>query len=235
MKTIRVIDSRFPTSKSKSKRPYGLFLCDCGKEYESFFRGKKPSARSCGCERARKNIDYLYLTLNKVDTGVKVYGKKRVMGHFTCECGNKFKRVIGTVLRDSSCGCKTQWEAREKKREREDNHTKIRENKQAIQKNSIHIKDHLLFYVWENMKRRCYSPTHPKYYAYGAKGVTVCDEWRYSYPTFYDWAITRWSKGLQLDKDILSYKLDINPPIYSPSTCMFVTLRDNLRGAMLKA
>ena len=34
------------------------------------------------------------------------------------------------------------------------------------------------------MIQRCHSPTHKKYYAYGGKGISVCDEWRYSFETF---------------------------------------------------
>jgi len=62
----------------------------------------------------------------------------------------------------------------------------------------------------------------------------MCDEWRYNYIAFYDWSITRWSKGLQIDKDILSHKLGIYPPIYSPDTCMFVTIQENLKARNLK-
>lgn len=29
------------------------------------------------------------------------------------------------------------------------------------------------------MRKRCYSPSHSKYYAYGARGIEVCDRWRF--------------------------------------------------------
>lgn len=32
--------------------------------------------------------------------------------------------------------------------------------------------------TWASMYRRCYLPSQPNYKDYGAKGVTVCDEWR---------------------------------------------------------
>ncbi len=37
---------------------------------------------------------------------------------------------------------------------------------------------------WVAMNSRCHSPTHSCYYAYGAKGVSVCDRWRFSFENF---------------------------------------------------
>jgi hypothetical protein len=31
---------------------------------------------------------------------------------------------------------------------------------------------------WRSMRARCYDPSHVSYPAYGASGITVCDEWR---------------------------------------------------------
>lgn len=30
---------------------------------------------------------------------------------------------------------------------------------------------------WDHMKRRCLNPNDPKYYRYGARGITVCARW----------------------------------------------------------
>jgi hypothetical protein len=32
---------------------------------------------------------------------------------------------------------------------------------------------------YRSMLRRCYNPEHPGYHKYGAKGITVCDRWRF--------------------------------------------------------
>lgn len=37
---------------------------------------------------------------------------------------------------------------------------------------------------WRGMKKRCYQPTHDSYQYYGARGITVCDEWRNSFAQF---------------------------------------------------
>lgn len=40
-----------------------------------------------------------------------------------------------------------------------------------------HSKPSRTYNSWSNMVRRCTQPYHHKYYLYGAKGITVCDEW----------------------------------------------------------
>lgn len=42
-----------------------------------------------------------------------------------------------------------------------------------------------LYNTWNNMRRRCYDEMNAKYYIYGARGITVCDEWE-DFETFYD-------------------------------------------------
>lgn len=39
--------------------------------------------------------------------------------------------------------------------------------------------------TWTCMKDRCYSPNNPSYLRYGSNGITVCDEWKNSFETFY--------------------------------------------------
>lgn len=35
-----------------------------------------------------------------------------------------------------------------------------------------------LYSVWGNMLKRCYNEECDRFYAYGARGIKVCDEWR---------------------------------------------------------
>ena len=37
------------------------------------------------------------------------------------------------------------------------------------------------------MVRRCYNQNEPAYLKYGARGITVCEEWRYSPDKFIEW------------------------------------------------
>lgn len=43
------------------------------------------------------------------------------------------------------------------------------------------------FMVLNGMKSRCHNPSNPSYKDYGGRGITVCDEWRKSFTSFYDY------------------------------------------------
>ena len=38
--------------------------------------------------------------------------------------------------------------------------------------------------TWIAMKSRCYNPNATGYHRYGGRGITVCDQWRDSFPNF---------------------------------------------------
>jgi hypothetical protein len=40
------------------------------------------------------------------------------------------------------------------------------------------------YYSWRGMKERCFNPNHASFGNYGGKGVTVCKEWKDSFPAF---------------------------------------------------
>ena len=74
-----------------------------------------------------------------------------------------------------------------------------------------------LYRKWVSMRSRCYNKNSRDYHWYGAKGVTVCQEWLNDYSAFYDWAIqngfSRWYR--YIDR--------INPfGNYEPANCRFV-------------
>ena len=77
-----------------------------------------------------------------------------------------------------------------------------------------------LYRAWDSMKARCYRPTTDPYKKYGAKGITVCEEWRNSFIAFRDWALSNGYKdGLSLDR--IDYTGN-----YEPSNCRWVTIKD---------
>lgn len=79
------------------------------------------------------------------------------------------------------------------------------------------------------MINRCYNIKADRYNCYGKVGVTVCDEWKNSFENFYKWAINQeFQIGMELDKDIKSDELKLKIPIYSPSTCTFLSKEDHL-------
>lgn len=70
--------------------------------------------------------------------------------------------------------------------------------------------------VWYDMKNRCYLPTLKDYKDYGARGITVCDRWRYSFDNFLEDMGRRPSPKHTLDRK------DVNGN-YEPSNCRWVT------------
>jgi hypothetical protein len=75
--------------------------------------------------------------------------------------------------------------------------------------------------VWNSMLRRCYSlnyqQTRPTY-----KGCSVCVDWLL-FSNFKLWMLQQDWKGKQLDKDLLVR----GNKIYSPETCIFVSVEVN--------
>lgn len=92
-----------------------------------------------------------------------------------------------------------------------------------------------LYAIWNGIKQRCYSEARKDYSKYGAKGVTMCDEWKDDPKAFITWCNENgWSPDKVIDKDIKSKELGISPPIYSPDTITFVTTQENAEAANAK-
>jgi hypothetical protein len=88
--------------------------------------------------------------------------------------------------------------------------------------------------VWKEMIGRCYSEKCRGYKDYGARGVTVCDEWL-DYQNYAEWWYNNCVDGYVVDKDLI-HKGNM---IYGPDHCCFLpkeinialTNRRNERGA----
>ena len=74
-----------------------------------------------------------------------------------------------------------------------------------------------LYRIWLGMKVRCSNPKNSAYKYYGARGITVCDEWANDYMSFKEWALNNgYADNLSIDR------IDVNGN-YEPDNCTWIT------------
>lgn len=119
-----------------------------------------------------------------------------------CSCGNEVK-VAAWNLKNGhtrSCGCLQ------------------REATSAASSKHKEVGTHL-YTIWADMKARCTNPKSTSFPLYGARGVTVCVEWR-DYLAFRTWAMRNgYEETLSLDR------IDPNGN-YEPSNCRWITVSE---------
>lgn len=92
--------------------------------------------------------------------------------------------------------------------------------------NVTHGKRHTRLYgIWLQMKNRCFNAKTKRYKDYGGRGITVCDEWRNDFQSFYNWSI---SNGYD---DTLTIDRKDNSGNYEPSNCRWVTVKEQNRNS----
>jgi hypothetical protein len=100
----------------------------------------------------------------------------------------------------------------------------------AKKKKSIwanYISDKPLYTSWCSMMRRCYYKKGYHYPWYGAKGVTICEEWQ-EYRAFEKWALEQGYKAGM----VVSRIGDVGN--YEPSNCKIVTAAENQYEASIR-
>lgn len=129
-----------------------------------------------------------------------------------CQCGT-IKSVYSDTLRNgrsTSCGCHSR---------------DFMKTKKIATTYGLYHRDKKLYGIWGNMKTRCKNKNIDKYYRYGGRGITVCEEWQ-EFPAFYEWAIANgYRDGLTIDR----INVDGN---YEPSNCQWLTRSENSKKAI---
>lgn len=81
-----------------------------------------------------------------------------------------------------------------------------------------------IYGIWNGMKNRCSNENTSSYYRYGARGITVCDEWLNNFQSFYDWAMENGYRD-----DLTIDRID-NDNGYSPDNCRWITMHEQNRN-----
>lgn len=104
----------------------------------------------------------------------------RHCGIFECDCGNTIVHPVGRILSGkhrTDCGCTT-------KSGPDPIHGMLRTP---------------TYRTWQAMRRRCLIQDDKDYPRYGGKGITICDEWKSSFVSFFEYVGTR-PNGTTIDR-----------------------------------
>lgn len=79
------------------------------------------------------------------------------------------------------------------------------------------------YQTWQGMKKRCYNPKTVKYPSYGGRGITVCEQWKDSFETFFQDMGSRPSAQHSIERIN-------NDGNYEPKNCRWALAKEQSRN-----
>lgn len=178
--------------------------CDCGNnKITTSYALKNGHTKSCGCRthkgRFKDYADKKFNHLTPLSFDSRDEDKKITYWLCRCDCGKELvlniKNVKDGHIKD--CGCMRAE----------------RIKKMAITKTKIAPEHKRLYSILSGMKKRCYNKNCESYLDYGARGISICDEWLQDSESFVQWALSNgYSDSLSIDR------IDVNGN-YCPENC----------------
>lgn len=132
--------------------------------------------------------------------GTKYYRCKCDCGNTTISCG--YMVANGRI---KSCGCL-----------RKESLTKLI--------TTHNLSKERLYNVWAKIKARCYNKNSHQYNNYGGRGIKMCNEWKNSFLSFYNWSMENgYNKNAPKGKCTID-RIDNNLD-YEPFNCRWVDMK----------
>lgn len=221
-----------PFGKNKNNKKISLYQCSCG-DISEYIDTVVKNKRVINCKKCSNMINAKKRT--SLLAGKKI-GEWEIIKQVTSPFKNR-----GSAF-ECRCSCGDIHIVRSsdlsQKKSTKCEKCRINESKEIINnksyfKNFKSADNNRLYRIWKNIKTRCYSKNYNTRF-YKNIGVTMCDEWRNDFMSFYNWAMDNGYKDtLEIDKDYLCDHFGISPKIYSPQTCIWITKKENVTYSSL--
>ena len=143
-------------------------LCECGNTtIVTADALKRKKIKSCGCLNSPNLVGSVFGRLKVIERCEENNSFGQTLWRCLCECGNyTVVSITGLKNNTKSCGC-------------------LRKENTKTMSTTHGLRYSPEYRIWSAMKNRCSNENSANYVRYGEKNITVCDEWKDSFETFY--------------------------------------------------